>query len=136
MVMPWPFKLTAQPSHQPIPLSPLPSQQVAAPVAMVNLNGRSNNLACPTGSYVQLVSQNFKRRWLVIKVPITEPDTLVVVLAREEPAAGREFTTILLDSGDSLVLSMSGDMPWQGGVWATGLTADSWAYWSEVEEWP
>lgn len=100
------------------------------------LHARSGNGAVPTGSYTLLVPNNPKRNWFEVSVPTTEVDAMLVVLARELPASGIEFANILLESGESVILSMTGDMPWQGAIWATGLSADSSCYWSEVEDYP
>ena len=100
------------------------------------LHARSGNGAVPTGSYTLLVTANPKRRWFVCQVPSTEADSLLLVLSRAEPGTGIEFTNILIEPGGSAVLSMSGDMPWQGAIWATGLSADSSCYWSEAEDYP
>lgn len=106
-------------------------------VKRIYLNGRSGNGAVPTGSYTLLVPANPKRRWFTIAVPLTEADPLLVVLSRENPDnAGAEFTNIYMAPGMSVVLSQSGDMPWQGMILATGLGADSSCYWSEVEDYP
>lgn len=100
------------------------------------LNARSGNGAVPTGSYTLLVPANPKRNWFVVTVPNSEPDAMLVVLALSMPASGVDFSNIYLQSGASLVLSMTGDMPWQGAIWATGASADSACYWSEVEDYP
>jgi len=106
----------------------------AQPVNRVYFNARSGNGAVPNGSYTLLVPANPKRRWFCVTV--TDADAMLLVLARELPASGREFSNIYLASGVTCVLSMSGDMPWQGAIYATGAAADSACYWSEIEEYP
>lgn len=101
------------------------------------LHARSGNGAVPAAAYTLLVPANPKRNWFVVTVPPTEPDGLLLVLCREMPAAGVEFSNIYLATGASAVLSMSGDMPWQGAIWATPVAAaDSSCYWSEAEDYP
>lgn len=106
------------------------------PIERKYLHARSGNGAVPTGSYTLLCPANPKRNWFVVHVPSTEPDSMLLVLAREMPASGVEFTNILVESGAGVVLSMTGDLPWQGAIWATGLSADSSCYWSESEDYP
>jgi hypothetical protein len=83
-----------------------------------------------------LVPANPTRHWFVVGVPLTEADPLLLVLSQSAPGTGVEFTNIYLAPGMSAILSMTGDMPWQGAIWATGLGADSSCYWSEVEDYP
>jgi hypothetical protein len=109
-------------------------QTVPVKIDPVYLHARSGNGAVPTGSYTLLVPANPKRRWFV--VTCTDADAMLVVLCRELPASGREFSNLYLAQGGSVVLSMTGDMPWQGAIWATGASADSACYWSEIEEYP
>ena len=99
-------------------------------------NARSGNGAVPTGAYTLLVPANPKRRWFSCQVLSSEPDALLLVLSISQPGATVEFTNIPIESGGSVVLSYSGDMPWQGAIWATGLAADSSCYWAEVEDYP
>jgi len=106
------------------------------PIERKYLAARSGNGAVPTGAYTLLVPANTKRNWFVVTVPITEADEMLLVLSLAEPGTGIEFTNIYLAPGMTAVLSMTSDMPWQGAVWATGLTADSYCYWSEVEDYP
>lgn len=103
------------------------------PVSPAYFNARAGNGSVPTGSYTLLVPANTKRRWFVVTVPSSGADTLIVL-----PRTGdlSEFGQIFLAPGGSLVLSMSGDMPWQGIVLATGLTATTYVYWTEVEDYP
>lgn len=105
-------------------------------VAALYLNGRSGNGVVPTGAYTQLVAENFKRRWFAVGIPITETDPMLLVLARGQLTAAGEFTNIYMAPGMSVVLSQSGDMPWQGPIYATGLGGDSSCYWNEVEDFP
>lgn len=106
-------------------------------VPLLYLHARAGNGAVPTGSYTQLVPENFKRRWFSVTVPETETDECLIVLSRHYPAlAGTEYGQIYLASGMTVIFSMSGDMPWQGHIYATGLTADTYVYWTEVEDFP
>jgi len=109
---------------------------IESKVMPLYLNGRSGNGAVPTGAYTFLVGENFKRRWFALTVPLSEPDPLLLVLARSIPGAPAEFTNIYVATGSSVILSMSGDMPWQGPIYATGLAAESYCYWSEAEDYP
>lgn len=102
----------------------------------LTLQPRSGNGAVPTGSYTLLVPANPKRNWFEVCVPDDEADDMLLVLSRSEPGAGIEFTNILLHPGDRAILSMTGDMPWQGAIWATGRTADSSCFWNEAEDYP
>lgn len=124
-------------------MSPQDPVKVSAPVipggsvnVPITLEARAGNGAVPTGSYTLLVPANPKRRWFLVKVPTTEADAMLLVLSRSEPSASVPFANILLESGDAVVISMNGDMPWQGAIWATGLSADSSCYWSEIEDYP
>lgn len=99
------------------------------------LRAKSGNGAVPTGAYTLLVPENWKRRWFAIKVPLTEADDLLVVLANGQPGVV-PYGQIQLSPGDSAVFSMSGDMPFQGAIYATGTTADSYCYWTEAEDYP
>ena len=105
-------------------------------VARRYLKARSGNGAVPTGSYTLLVPANPKRNWFCVTVPPSEPDAMLLVLALEMPSGTTEFSNIYIASGASVVLSMFGDMPWQGAIWGTGASADSACYWSEVEDYP
>lgn len=131
----WPW-LNPTPKNEPIPNPIMDAPDIHGKIKASYTHTRSGNGAVPTGSYTLLVPQNLKRRWFEVTVPKTEADSMLLVLSREQPASGREFTNILLESGDSCVLSMTGDMPWQGAIWATGLSADSACYWNECEDWP
>lgn len=112
----------------------MPGQSIIeTKVTPVNLNAKAGNGTVATGSYTLLVPANPKRRWFAVTVPTTGQETLIVL-----PRSGDlvEFGQLYLPPGGSLVLSMSGDMPWQGIVLATGLTANSYVYWTEVEDYP
>lgn len=111
----------------------MPQSIIETKVTPVNLNARAGNGTVPTGSYTLLVPANTKRRWFAVSVPITGQETLIV-LPREGSMTA--FGQIYLPAGGSLVISMSGDMPWQGSILATGLTANSYVYWTEVEDYP
>lgn len=105
------------------------------------LRARSGNGAVPTGSYTLLVPNNNKRRWLSITIPpATDPTAAglatLIVLPMIGGVTGDTYGQIYLDAGSSVILSMTGDMPWQGSVLATGLAGASYVYWTEVEDYP
>lgn len=113
----------------------MPQQKPSLPVEMMELNARAGNGAVPTGVYTLLVPVNYKRRWFSIQVPTTEADSLLLVITRGEPGVG-DYGQMIVEPGQPIVLSQTNGMPWQGAVWATGTTADSYCYWTEVEDWP
>lgn len=100
-------------------------------------NAKSGNGAVPTGSYTLLVPANFKRRWFAVTVPSTEVYSMLLVLNRTGSFSSADsYTNILVEPGSSVVLSRTGDMPWLGAIYATGLSANTSCYWSEVEDYP
>ena len=104
-------------------------------VEKYDLRSRAGNGAVATGSYTQLVGANPRRRWFAVAVPITEADPMLLVLPSEAGApAGSEYGQIYVAPGASVVLSMSGDMPWQGVILATGYLAASYCFWTETED--
>lgn len=112
----------------------MPNQQPAALVPMYNLEARAGNGAVPTGSYTLLVTTNYKRRWFSCQVPITEPDAMLLVFSKDLPGIGN-FGQMLIEPGGSIVLDVT-TMPWQGAIYGTGLTANSYCYWTEVSDYP
>lgn len=104
-------------------------------VRMQELNARAGNGAVVTGSYTLLVTNNFKRRWFSAQVPKTEADSLLLVICRGVPGVG-DYGQLLIEPGGSIVLNQGSDMQWQGPIYATGLGADSYVYWTEVEDYP
>ena len=107
------------------------------PVEKLTLDPSYGNGAVPTGSYTRFVGDNYKRRWFSITVPPTEADSMLLVLAREADfVSNLNYAQIYMAPGTSIVLSMSGDMPWQGAIYGTGVVGDSYCYWSEVEDYP
>lgn len=109
-------------------------QKNASLVDMFNLEARSGNGAVPTGSYTLLVTTNYKRRWFSCQVPITEADSMLLVFSKDIPGAGN-YGQMLIEPGGSVVLDMV-TMPWQGSIYGTGLSADSYCYWTEVSDYP
>lgn len=89
--------------------------------------------AVATGSWSDLIGANPKRRFVVVAVPIDEADPLLLSLADAIGKAG-SGAILYLAPGEKVVLSMSGDMPWQGAIYAQGYGAASSCIWAEVED--
>ena len=115
--------------------NPNQAQENALRAPMLNLNARSGNGAVVTGAYTLLVSANYKRRWFSCQVPKTEADSLLLVFSRGVPGAG-DYGQMLIEPGGAIVLDGIGGMPWQGSIYGTGLSADSYCYWTETEDYP
>jgi hypothetical protein len=87
------------------------------------------------GSYTNIRPQNQKRRWFYAFVPANSTaEPCRIVLPRVADLS--DYGEILLYPGQTVVLSMSGDMPWQGAIYAAGLAAASYLYWAECEDFP
>ena len=83
------------------------------------------------GSYTFLVGENAKRCWVCVTCPDTAAAPMLLCLTQGADVSG-QYGLIYLHKGASIILSMTGDQPWQGSLLATGVGAASYCYWTEV----
>ena len=102
-------------------------------VVRLNLDAQAGNGAVAHGAYTQLVTANHLRRWITIKCPASEADDMLIVLPYDAGLT-TGYGQIHLDPGESFTFSTEFGTPWQGVIFATGVSAASYCYWTEVSD--
>lgn len=88
-------------------------------------------------AFALLAENNNKRRWIALVVPDSEANSCLICLTYEAPTlVGGNYIQIPLSPSGSLVLSMTGSMPWQGPVYAIGIGGQSGIAGGEMSDYP
>lgn len=106
--------------------------EASRPIPRSNFDAK---LTAYTGTAVtdQVLGNNPRRRWVAIHSLTTNASIAVIFLAHRTPGFGDpEFR---ISPGDTIVFSMTGDMPWQGGISMLAAAADSFAV-NEITDYP
>lgn len=90
-------------------------------------------VACPVAGILVVPGSN-KRRWLFL---LNDPSTgFDCYLRLPKDSTYADVAIIQLLPGGSVVFSMTGDMPWQGPVFANGSGGTATLRGGEIFDWP
>lgn len=98
------------------------------------IRARNGFGSTPNGSWTLLTGDNASRRWLSVEVPADAGDAVYLALTYGSDVTSGQFGLVQVEKGGAAVFSVTGDMPWQGSVLATGVDANSEVVWTEVYE--
>jgi len=73
---------------------------------------------------VQIAAPNQRRRWIALKANIDNATGVWILLTDSYPDLGSS-PSMELDPGQTVVFSVTGDMPYQGGIYCWGAAPDS-----------
>jgi len=96
----------------------------AGPVIRANFKIKDRIVhACDANTNI-IVSTNYKRRWAHIWTDPDNTDPVYVFLSESGAPALVSDPYKKMMPGDTWLLSMSGDEPWQGAIWEVGSGGD------------
>ena len=92
----------------------------------------------PTALAASLVaSANRGRRWIAITCPADTAFPAQLLLSNNMPdLVTQNYAAIQIEIGGSVVLSLTGDMPWPGAIYAVGIGGTSGLLAAEATDYP